>query len=319
MDQTVEHSIFDLLQEVDGLVRAALDQTCMDPSQTVRGLHLVPEEVRQSFSSPQGLGPRDGVHVDWGAVAERHVKLAALVRYFGLGPFEIGALLLALAPELDGRYARAYALLQDDVSRRLPSIELCLSLLCDTREGRLRALAGLEAEGGPLRHRVLVRVPQGGAAVEDGLRLDPQIARVLGVGGDGLDPRLAETCQVINAPADGVGEMFPDPVTARLRLKPGALGQVVYLRTNALTAAQAAAMMLARSADLAVQEIDLKLLPVTLHDIAARECGFFRRLPLIRFNDTPPDALRSFWAACQRFGLSLCLTGPDVWREPQDM
>ena len=39
------------------------------------------------------------------------------------------ALLIALAPEIDPRYERLYAYLQDDVTRKRPSIDLTLNLL----------------------------------------------------------------------------------------------------------------------------------------------------------------------------------------------
>jgi SpoVK/Ycf46/Vps4 family AAA+-type ATPase len=58
------------------------------------------------------------------------LRLEELVRLFRLAPFEIDVLLICLAPELDLRYERLYAYLQDDVTKKRPSVDLVLNLLC---------------------------------------------------------------------------------------------------------------------------------------------------------------------------------------------
>ena len=50
----------------------------------------------------------------------------------GLGDLEILVLLLILAPEVDVRYGTLYAYIQEDVSRRSPSVNLALNLFCRT-------------------------------------------------------------------------------------------------------------------------------------------------------------------------------------------
>ena len=73
---------------------------------------------------------------------------------------------ICLGPELDRRYDKLYAYLQDDITRKRPSADLVLDLLCDerterwaarpllTRQGRLLRLGVLEAgwrSGEPIR------------------------------------------------------------------------------------------------------------------------------------------------------------------------
>lgn len=55
-----------------------------------------------------------------------------LKRLFGLTPFEVDSLLLCLAPELDTKYEKLYAYLQDDVSKKYPTLNLILMLLTQT-------------------------------------------------------------------------------------------------------------------------------------------------------------------------------------------
>ncbi len=67
------------------------------------------------------------------------LRLPHLRQVFGLNPFEVDLLLLALAPELDLRYQKLYAYLQDNVDRKRPSIDLALQLFCLTLEERVQA------------------------------------------------------------------------------------------------------------------------------------------------------------------------------------
>ena len=57
-------------------------------------------------------------------------RMRRLVELFGLNRFEEEAVLICLAPELDIGYGRLYAYLQDDVTRRFPTADLILRLLC---------------------------------------------------------------------------------------------------------------------------------------------------------------------------------------------
>lgn len=51
---------------------------------------------------------------------------------------DLDILAIALAPELDRRYERLYAYLQDDVRAKLPTVDLALNLLCATAADNLQ-------------------------------------------------------------------------------------------------------------------------------------------------------------------------------------
>lgn len=91
-------------------------------------------------------------------------RLEALAETFGLDDFERDALLVCLAPALDLRYERIYGYLQDDVTRRRPSVNLILSLLCPPGAARLARLAHFEEDAPLLRLGLLERVSEGGQA-----------------------------------------------------------------------------------------------------------------------------------------------------------
>ncbi|TAK09734.1 MAG: ATP-binding protein [Candidatus Manganitrophaceae bacterium] len=57
-----------------------------------------------------------------------YLSLPHLAHLFQLSPIEEAALIVALAPELDPKYAKLYAYLQDDLTRKYPSVDLILTL-----------------------------------------------------------------------------------------------------------------------------------------------------------------------------------------------
>ncbi|MFO7167315.1 MAG: ATP-binding protein [Chloroflexota bacterium] len=111
--------------------------------------------------------------------AGAELPLRRVARLFGLSLLEQDVLLLALAPELDLRFERLYAYIQDDVSRRRPSVDLALRLLCATPAERLACLAAFEHDAPLLRERLI-------ALFEDGQRRPALLARFVK-----LDDRIA--------------------------------------------------------------------------------------------------------------------------------
>lgn len=139
--------------------------------------------------------------------AEIHARLAAslgqgvalplvqLARVFGLSPFEVQTLLICLAPELDRKYDRLYAYLQDDITRKQPSIDLALTLLCEDEAGRWQARASFSAHS-PLFQAGLLEMfddpqsPSGSSDLGKMLRLDSRILQYL-LGHPQIDGRLS--------------------------------------------------------------------------------------------------------------------------------
>lgn len=100
------------------------------------------------------------------------MPLCRLARAFGLSSFESDVVLLALAPELDLRFERIYAYIQDDVSRRRPSVDLALRLLCMTPAERLERQSAFEHDAPLIAHHLIL-------LFEEGQRRPPLLARFL--------------------------------------------------------------------------------------------------------------------------------------------
>ncbi|TKK89563.1 ATP-binding protein [Herbidospora galbida] len=181
-----------------------------------RGLHIGEDEVTRVLRRSPGTSP-----LGPGSAAEVP-GLGWLADRYDLSPFELNVLLVALAPEIDLRYERLYGYLQDDVTRRRPTVELTLNLLCEGTAEKIRRRSDFAADAPLLRHR-LVRLVADPHQVEPPLLaryvvVDEQIADVL-LDGTGLDRRLAGWCAIVH-PSDGETR-FKDLLDA---------GQRLYLR-----------------------------------------------------------------------------------------
>jgi AAA+ superfamily predicted ATPase len=105
------------------------------------------------------LTARDQMHQQEQATNAPFAHLGAL---FDLSPEDCDILMIALAPELDRRYERLYSYLQDDVTRRRPSVEFALSLFAETLEERTALWMRL-LPGSPLiDHELLTLINENG-------------------------------------------------------------------------------------------------------------------------------------------------------------
>ena len=72
-----------------------------------------------------------------------------LQRLFHLSGFELDAVIVALAVDIDLKYQRLFAWLQDDATRRRPTVSLLLDLFCQSTAARLDRLRAF-ADDAPL-------------------------------------------------------------------------------------------------------------------------------------------------------------------------
>lgn len=210
---------------------AARRQTDPAPDDPFRGLYLSDDAVTWLMERPTSLA-EGGVPVDparatadqAAAHAEASgatVRLRRLARAFELSDIDVDLLLLALLPEVDARFEQIFGYLNDDVTRRRPSVGLALQL------------CGLPTSSGPARRRLTDTSPlvSSGVLVVDEpersflgreLRVPDRVVGHL-LGDDSPDQSLSEV--VIDRPPD-----VSFPLVARLA---GALDggtSLVYLR-----------------------------------------------------------------------------------------
>ena len=166
------------------------------------------------------------------------LRLEELRRLFDLSAFEVDALLICLAPELDLRYERLFAYLHDDLTRKRPSVDLVLNLLCPTLEEKL-ARRQRFLDTAPLRRHGLLELFEDPASPRAPLlacclKVDDRVAAYL-VGSDELDPRLRTYGRKIEPTAVLEGLVLPGGLEASLRAvatSPGISdpGSLLYFR-----------------------------------------------------------------------------------------
>ena len=143
------------LERIDVLIRTQVWQArrIQQVDEHFQGLYIADEEVDAMLAEPAGLprwanpaGASDRVplHAALARIAARieqrkaktrqhgvELRLDRLAALFALSPLEVDILLLCLAPEVDLRYERLFGYLQDDITKKRPSVDLALNLLCD--------------------------------------------------------------------------------------------------------------------------------------------------------------------------------------------
>ena len=163
----------------------------------------VPADMRQELAAFEAqVQDRVACSVKAGVT----LPLAELSDRFGLSPFERRAVVICLGPELDRRYDKLYAYLQDDIARQRPSADLVLGLLCEERAERWRARPLLTSQGRLLQLGVLEQAddqgsPSGSSGLARFLGLAPRVLDFV-LGGAGPEQRLVD---VLSAGAGEAG------------------------------------------------------------------------------------------------------------------
>jgi hypothetical protein len=153
------------------------------------------------------------------AEAGEESVLLRLGRLFGLDAFARDTIVLGLAPELDLRYERLYAYVQDDVTRKRPTVDLALRLLVADPAARVERRIAFAAQAPLLHHRLIEVFEDGqrqGPLLSRAIKLDDGIvAELLGQGG--VDPQLAPFV-TLSRPVRGLDRLvLPAGLTEQLR------------------------------------------------------------------------------------------------------
>jgi hypothetical protein len=222
---TYEHLV-DELRWLDLLIRLrnpALHSESAPQSQASRAIYITPAEFESLLD--EGEEPKA---VD-AATAERRTQLRQLradidgrvarseregvflalpqlERLFRLSSFERQVIVICLAPELRRRYDRLYAYLQDDITRKRPSVDLTLQLLCDAEDQRWSARHLLSEGATLLRTGLLQKADDphslsGSTGLAQFLALDPRICEFL-LGSAQIEARLASIVQFHHPASD---------------------------------------------------------------------------------------------------------------------
>jgi SpoVK/Ycf46/Vps4 family AAA+-type ATPase len=206
------------------LLAAAHSSEAELDSQTYPGLTISRSECLQLLGREPGAS---AFVLDEGAlqpplfdpVENDEAKLTWLAREFELSAFDQDVILIALATELDLRYEKLFAYLQDDITCKRPTVDLVLSLLCpstQTREARRRHFM---PDSLLIRNKLLhltTDSDQVRSMPARQIRLDEGVINLL-LGGKGLDQRLASCCALVE-PARSLADVPIDDLKRALQV-----------------------------------------------------------------------------------------------------
>ena len=268
-------SILSALSVLDQLLASAL--SCVRETsateetaavEQLRGLYLTHDSVERLLAREPGapaLSSVKNTDEDLPDPSRADARLRRLADAYGLSVFDLNVLLIALAPELDRRYEQLYAYLQDDITRRRPTVDMALSLLCAGARAKLARRAHFAPDSALLRHGLLHLIPdaeqQPAPLIAHGLKLDEQLIRFL-TGHECLDARLAPFCRLVKPTAQGAqSSLDADTRHALLELAASARESgerlSVYFQGQAGTGKRRAVESLARDAGARLLAVDL--------------------------------------------------------------
>jgi len=199
-----------------------------------RGMFISDEYVDALFqtadpSSPSLRSLSD--QIDLLAASERYDTtgpLAQIAALFGLTQIERDLLLIALAPALDSRFEIFYAYVQNDVTRKAPTVDLALKLLREEFEDRLSIQRCLYRDR-PLREYHLLALtppPSSPAAplLAHALKIDARVVAYL-LRQEVLDEQISSFTEPVEPGGDLWAMPFSRDLLQRLERAAGALGK----------------------------------------------------------------------------------------------
>jgi hypothetical protein len=287
------------LSRIDPLVRDAVTRAQAagnDPTDSLRGLIISDDEVETHLNKPAlaGLWTASDTEIELPVKLEGNPDLPFLhlVKIFRLDALDAHILLLALAVELDRRYERLYAYLQDDVSQRRPSVNLMMNILGTTVPQRFAVWSRLHDDN-PLRKFFLIEcLPDKGQIHASFLtyqcKIDHRIVSHL-LGDDTPDSRIRQSIRIIN-PADY--DLAPPAITDAVR-EAFKQSPMLYFKGELHNGQIEAASALCRSYKMPLLKVDMKSLTQEGVDF-----DLAWKLALREANLTDSAIMLENWEAC---------------------
>jgi len=147
------------------------------------------------------------------------LRLPLLQRLFQLSAFDIDTLLVCILPELDLKYQKLYGYLQDDITKKSPTVDLLLYLLCESFEQRVLARQAFLPEAPLMRYHLLQlsddHIPGKAPLLAKSIQVDERITGYL-LGMDKVDTRLLPFTRMAQSKYSLDEVVVPDDVKHRL-------------------------------------------------------------------------------------------------------
>jgi len=200
----------EILQLVAGEANTISDET-LETTNQVEAAMLVEDvaRVQNRVAHRRATGLMDG----------SEILLARLSRVFSLTRFDEECLLICLAAEIDRKYEKIYAYLQNDITQKTPTVDLLASLLCETTKEKVEARSAFDSQAPLLKYRLLRLIDgspdHGSPLISRSLKLDDRVVGFL-LGSREIDVRLQGAARLISPLSEIEPGMVTDEARARL-------------------------------------------------------------------------------------------------------
>ena len=268
-----------LLHRLDQLLGLALAEADVAfgeeaASDRYRGMYIDEEEIERSLSRQPAvpLFPEAAAIPFPSDVVVPGSGLAWLQETFDLSNFDLDIAAIALAPELDRRYERLYAYLQDDVNRKRPTVDLVLNLLCPDAATKLARRDRFSSDAPLIRHNLLQLVWDSSqpkpTLLTRSLQLDEQVIRFL-LGETGLDSRLTSFCK-LEQPAEARNPISDNtPIALGLESQQAGKPLQLYFQGSDRAGKYEVAVAIAAELELPLLQADLARIVAAKADLEA--------------------------------------------------
>jgi hypothetical protein len=262
------------LQRLDLLLKSAVasaavaygTEAAADP---FRGLRISTDDVERSLNREPGAsslsGPDDDAEISLVLPEWEHSRFAFLRETFALRSFDLNLLLIGLAPEVDLRYETIFAFLQDDVTKKWPSVDFALNLLYPSLSAKLKARERFSSRA-PLLKNCLVRLYEDPSHPNPPLlgkyyRVDERIVSYL-FGSEEFDSRLLPYVRLVAPGAELQALYLPTDLKNRLSLEVSSpkdlvTNLILYFRGPYGVGKRTAAKAICRALGLQLMIVDL--------------------------------------------------------------
>ncbi|MBD5799859.1 hypothetical protein BHU24_25135 [Bacillus pseudomycoides] len=179
-------------------------------NEKIQKLYQELDKMNAEITTRRSASLREGVYL----------TLPYLSQVFGLTLFEEQCILICLASELDRNYEKVYSYLQDDVTRKKPSVELVLKLLCPIRQERLGARLVFDSQAPLMKYGLLQTVDyepgSPSTLLSHFLKLDERIVNFL-LGFCQMDHYLESIARMVRPQEEVPGLVLANEHQSRIR------------------------------------------------------------------------------------------------------
>lgn len=169
-------SFFIADQEIDALLSVSIFESVEQGKEKSRV-----REIEQLCQLAQDLRRKIDRRIQESLAHNIFLPIQQLRKFFHLNDFEIQTLIICLAQQIDARYEKLYAYLQNNINKKFPSKDLIISLLVEETEKRVEYLATFNSTS-PLIHYGLIEVIDNGtesSLIHSWLGIAPRIVQYI--------------------------------------------------------------------------------------------------------------------------------------------